>query len=412
MKMESRGKILYKITGSIAAYKSTQVISRLMQAGFKVQTVVSKDALNFIGAATLEGLTGRPVYHDQFASGTMMSHINLVKWADLTIVAPATANTINRLAQGDGGTLLRALFVAHDWTKPYLIAPAMNTNMYTHPATQKSLKTLADWGVTVLPTAEGYLVCGDEGLGKLLEPEDLLAAIWEKFDHQFDKNPQILITSGGTRESVDAVRYLGNISTGRTGAVLADSFTSAGATVYFLHGGQSQLPALPCFHEHYSDAADLGRRLDSHLKNPALKAVIHLAAVSDYRPVQLQIGNSTINLPVAEKTASTAEKLSIDFRRNPKLADSIRQKAANQNLKLVAFKLSSAVTEKEQQDKVQQLQKNSGADLVVANDMQDRPGGRQQNFRVFSSPDANMITEVPNVAELGKTLANHILFKE
>ncbi len=409
MRIMSRGKILYKITGSIAAYKSAQVVSRLVQAGFEVQTVVSKNALNFIGSATLEGLTGRPVYHDQFAAGTMMNHINLVKWADLTIVAPATANTINRLAHGDGGNLLCTLFLARDRSKPYLIAPAMNTNMYTHPATQKSLKTLADQGVTVLPTAVGHLTCGDEGPGKLLEPEDLLAAIWVKLNQSTDKNYRILITSGGTRESIDAVRYLGNVSTGRTGAALADSFTSAGATVYFLHSGQSRLPALPCFREQFGDTADLGQRLGNFLKDPYLTAVIHLAAVSDYRPVRLKIDNSTIDLPATEKTSSTVEEVSIDFRRNAKLVGSIKRKAANKDLKLVAFKLSSGATEREQLNKVKQLQKNTAADLVVANDMQDRSDNRQRDFRVFSGLGTVLVAEALGVTDLGHTLTNLIL---
>ena len=164
----SRSKILYQISGSIAAYKSAGIISKLVQSGYDVQTVATPSALNFLGEATLEGLTGKPVLSDMFAPGQLMDHINLVKWADVVVLAPATANTLNRLAQGLADDLIGALFLAHDWKKPYLIAPAMNTNMYQHPATQNSIKTLQAWGVNMLATSEGYLACGDEGQGKML----------------------------------------------------------------------------------------------------------------------------------------------------------------------------------------------------------------------------------------------------
>jgi phosphopantothenoylcysteine decarboxylase/phosphopantothenate--cysteine ligase len=158
--------ILLKITGSIAAYKSAYLISRLMQDGHNIKVVATDSALQFIGEATLEGLTANPVYTDSFEQGKMMSHINLVKWADLTIVVPATANTINKLAAGVGDSLLTSLFLAHDFCKPYVIAPAMNTAMFNHPSTQSSLTKLVSWGVNVLPTGEGYLACGDYGRGK------------------------------------------------------------------------------------------------------------------------------------------------------------------------------------------------------------------------------------------------------
>ncbi|MFH1851985.1 MAG: bifunctional phosphopantothenoylcysteine decarboxylase/phosphopantothenate--cysteine ligase CoaBC [Candidatus Neomarinimicrobiota bacterium] len=405
----AREKILFKITGSIAAYKSATVISRLVRAGYEVQTIVSSAALNFIGAATLEGLTGRPVYHDQFAPGTMMSHINLVKWADLTIVAPATANTINKLAAGNGESLLQALFLAHDRSKPYLLAPAMNTNMYFHPATQKALQTLAAWGVTILPTASGRLACGDEGPGKMLEPEDLLAAIWDNLNHSRSDRPQILITAGGTREGIDAVRYLGNISSGRTGAALADVFTAAGADVHFLHGVQSQLPVLPCFREQFSDTTDLEQRLQTKLQDPALTAVIHLAAVSDYRPVRLQADGTSSALPDQNKLASRATEITLDCRRTDKLVDTIKAQAANKNIRLAAFKLLSGATAAERQEQVRGLQSRCSADLVVANDMNDRTGDRQGGYLIFAGKELRPAGTAADAAALGQILVDLIL---
>ena len=174
----SNYKILFKITGSIAAYKSVFLISKLVQNGCDVKVVATGSALKFVGKATLEGLTGNAVFTDSFADSEMMNHINLMKWADLIIVCPATANTINKLANGIGDNLLTSLFLAFDWSKPYLIAPAMNTKMYDHPATKSSIKKLTDWGVKILPTNEGYLACGDTGKGKLLEPDEIYELIF------------------------------------------------------------------------------------------------------------------------------------------------------------------------------------------------------------------------------------------
>ncbi len=167
----SNYKILFGITGSIAAYKSAYLISKLVQNGFEVKVVATENSLRFIGSATLEGLTGNKIYVDAFESGEMINHINLIKWADLILVCPASANTINKFANGVADNLLTSLFLAYDFTKPFLIAPAMNTNMYQHPITRESIKKLNKLGIKILPTGEGYLACGDSGSGKLLDPD-------------------------------------------------------------------------------------------------------------------------------------------------------------------------------------------------------------------------------------------------
>jgi phosphopantothenoylcysteine synthetase/decarboxylase len=167
----SKSKILFQLTGSIAAYKSCSVISKLVQEGFEVQAVCTPSALQFIGQATLAGLTGRPVFTDVFESNRMMDHIHLAKWADLAIVCPASANSINKLAQGIADDAVGTLFLAYDLKKPYLIAPAMNQEMFQHPATQASIQKLQSWNVRVLPTDSGWQACGDLGPGRLLDPD-------------------------------------------------------------------------------------------------------------------------------------------------------------------------------------------------------------------------------------------------
>jgi phosphopantothenoylcysteine decarboxylase len=171
-------RLLFFLTGSISCYKACFAISRLVQAGVEVRTVATPAALQFVGRATLEGLTGQPVASDLWEPGRAMEHINLARWADLAVVAPATANTLNRLANGLADDLVGSLFLAWELQKkPWWVAPAMNVAMFEHPLTQASLLKLAGLGVRVLPTGSGPLACGEEGAGRLLEPDQLVMQV-------------------------------------------------------------------------------------------------------------------------------------------------------------------------------------------------------------------------------------------
>ena len=174
---KSKGNILFQLTGSIACYKACSVVSQLIQEGFLVKTICSENALRFIGKSTLEGLTHNPVYVDTFEEKFALEHVEIVKWLDLGIICPATANIINKLAAGIGDDYISTTFLAFDFSKPYLIAPAMNKNMLSHPATTRSFTILKDWGVKMLGTGIGYQACGDKGAGRLLEPEDVYKEI-------------------------------------------------------------------------------------------------------------------------------------------------------------------------------------------------------------------------------------------
>ncbi len=173
----SKGNILFQLTGSIACYKACSVISRLVQEGCDVKTVCSGNALKFIGKSTLEGLTHNPVYTDTFEDRSALEHIELTKWMDLAMICPATANIINKLAAGLGDDYISTIFLAFDFSKPYLVAPAMNRNMWAHPATKRSAGILKGWGVKILGPGTGYQACGDQGAGRLLEPEAIYKEI-------------------------------------------------------------------------------------------------------------------------------------------------------------------------------------------------------------------------------------------
>jgi phosphopantothenoylcysteine decarboxylase/phosphopantothenate--cysteine ligase len=173
----SGSKILFQLSGSIACYKACSVISKLVQNGFDVKTAATKSALRFIGTATLEGLTHKPVYADLFEGERALEHVELAQWYDLAILCPATANILGKLAAGIGDDCVSTLFLAHGFKKPYLIAPAMNRNMLAHPATKRSMSVLQGWGVKVLGTGTGRQACGDRGPGRMLEPDAVYAEI-------------------------------------------------------------------------------------------------------------------------------------------------------------------------------------------------------------------------------------------
>ena len=211
----SGSKIVFVLTGSIAAYKACDALSRLVQLGHRVRTVATPSALKFVGAATLEGLSGERVLSDLFEPGSALEHIDLGRWADAVVVCPATANTINRFAAGLSDDLPGALFLAHDRSKPFLVAPAMNPAMWSHPATRESVCRLAGWGVRFIAVGSGRTACGELGDGRLAEPADIVAAVEAALPGP--RPPAVLVTSGGTAEPMDGVRVITNLSTAGPG---------------------------------------------------------------------------------------------------------------------------------------------------------------------------------------------------
>lgn len=187
----SRANVLFFLTGSIACYKACTVISRLAQAGVTVRTVATPAALRFIGPATLEGLSGQPVFSDMWESGRALDHIACAREADLALVCPATANTLNRLAAGLADDLAGALFLAWEHgKKPWWVAPAMNSLMWQHPATQASVARLQGWGVRFLDPDAGTLACGEIGPGRLADPERIAREVLAELAQRQARDPQ------------------------------------------------------------------------------------------------------------------------------------------------------------------------------------------------------------------------------
>ncbi|QDK46962.1 bifunctional phosphopantothenoylcysteine decarboxylase/phosphopantothenate--cysteine ligase CoaBC [Bdellovibrio sp. ZAP7] len=383
----SKSKVLFMMTGSIACYKACQVVSRLVQAGCEVQVVMTPSALKFVGNATLEGLTGKPVVSDMYSQGNVMDHIHLMRWADLILVAPATANFINKAAQGIGDDLVSTLFLAHDFKKPFLIAPAMNTSMYLHPVTQKSLQTLKSYGIEILDSASGILACGEEGYGKLLDPDEILKIT---LAHLHKKAPEaenteqavalrsselskvkVLVTAGGTQEPIDTVRTITNLSSGRTGISLAEYLSQMGFDVTLLQAHGTAKAEHVNHHDYFTSFASLDFQLQKYLAEQNFTHVIHAAAVSDYSVDSIEVDGKNYRPLEVKKVSSDAQGMNIHLKRNHKIVDRLKEYSKNKDVKVVAFKLTSHATPEQKKAAVDKLFKASHADFVVHNDLTD-----------------------------------------
>lgn len=379
----SKSKVLILMTGSIACYKIAQVISRLTQRRCEVQVVASPSALQFLGHATIEGLSGRPVISDMYGQGHIMDHIHLVRWADVILVAPATANFINKAAQGVGDDLLTTMFLAHDFKKPFLIAPAMNTAMYLHPVTQKSIRNLREMGIEILETASGVLACGEEGQGRLLEPELILDAVMsalrqsaiEPFTEKEparqltakQKKVKILVTSGGTQEPIDSVRAITNVSSGETGRKLAEQLDSLGFQVSWVKSQASKDSFWLKDVSTFSDFKSLYNILHEKISTGEFTHIIHLAAVSDYSVKEISFDGRHFSPTQIQKIDSQAQTVEIKLKKNAKIIESLKEWSPQ--IQIIGFKLTSGATTQQRLEAVESLKKRSRAEVVVHNDL-------------------------------------------
>lgn len=359
---------LFILTGSIALYKVLSVISHFKKENQPLKIVATPAALKFIGLSTLEGLIADKIHTDLYEAGANMDHIHLVRWANRIIIAPASANFLNKISQGIGDDLASTLMLAHDFTKPVLIFPAMNSKMYAHPATQKSINTLKDWGYQVFDSATGILACGEVGPGRLLEPEEIIQKINQSLSEknhaekssspvmttQKAKAPRILISAGGTQEPIDDVRVISNKSTGKTAAYLADQLIEQGFDVTYLAAQNATKPLLDCPVVSFTTFNDLQNQLNQLLTED-FSVFIHAAAVSDYS-VESRPG----------KMDSQKEEIQLILKRNPKLINQVKK--INPQIKLIGFKLTASADENDQKQKIKTLFNDAACDLVVHND--------------------------------------------
>ena len=364
--------ILLLMSGSIACAKASSLISEWTRKGYKVRVACTRSVAAFVGPATLQGLGAETVFDDVFAPDRAMEHIALGKWADIVIAVPATSNLINKLSAGIADDAVTTLWqAAYGQGKPMLIVPAMNTRMWRYPATRASIDRLKQWGIHVLPVGVGELACGEQGEGRMLEPAQILQTVERLI--AADRTPsgkRILITAGGTRECIDSVRYIGNMSSGRTASRLADELLAGGHRLTWLGAEDAITPELPCSMSRFYSFDDLERQLKKLLAENQYDIIIHAAAVSDFSvaSVLTQEGETLDNR--SGKLPSGADLL-LRLKRNPKLLDRIRTWSCNPQVRVVGFKLTDTEDPQQRYAAVKKQFDESEVDAVVHNDLKD-----------------------------------------
>ena len=365
--MNLAGKhILVGISGGIAAYKIPELIRLLRKAGAEVQVATTKNALEFVTSLTLQTVSGHKVYSDTFAAINEHSteHISLPDWADLMLIAPATANVLCKMAHGIADDALTTTFAA--MRKPVVIAPAMNTNMYESPATQQAIHQLAQWNnITMLDAANGELACGTSGKGRMQEIDVLLAAAEYALTPKTLLNKHILITAGPTREAIDPVRYITNASTGKMGYALAQACLKRGAIVTLITGPcQVSMKAWEAFAPltilPVKSAAQMCKATQEVFGQADIS--ILCAAVADFTP------SETATQKIKKQPGQT--NMTIEMTTTTDIAATLgQQKRPDQ--KLVGFALE---THNEMTNAQRKLQAKN-LDMIVLNSLQDAGAG-------------------------------------
>jgi phosphopantothenoylcysteine decarboxylase / phosphopantothenate---cysteine ligase len=283
--MADQPVVLLGVTGGIAAYKAAELLRGLQKAGMDVRVVMTRAATRFVGPMTFETLSTHPVRLDEISELTpesRITHIDDSQQADIMVIAPATANTLAKMANGIADNLLSSMYLA--FAKTVVVAPAMNTNMWEHPATQRNVLFLRERGVFVVEPGAGELACGDYGSGRMADPDSIVAEVKLRLQVQRKRDlrgTRVLITAGGTREPIDAVRFIGNRSSGKMGFALARAAFDRGAHVELIQANVD-MPAVPgVLQVEASTAAEMHAQVMRRL--PDIDILIMAAAVADYR---------------------------------------------------------------------------------------------------------------------------------
>jgi phosphopantothenoylcysteine decarboxylase/phosphopantothenate--cysteine ligase len=350
-------RITLGVTGGVAAYKAAELVRRLQQEGFTVQVVMTRFAREFITPLTFAALSGQKVITDLFAESggeanleSAIEHIAVAQRTDLLLVAPATADVIAKFARGIADDFLTTLHLAS--TAPVVLAPAMNVNMWNHPATQENLEMLRARGVHIVQPDEGYLACGMTGPGRLAGQEAIVAAVREALKVQRDfVGETVLVTAGPTCEDIDPVRYITNRSSGKMGYAVAEAAARRGARVVLISGPTSLDAPAGVERVNVRTALEMQQAVRQHFGKASVG--IFAAAVADYRPAE----------PVSQKIKRLKDVLEIRLESNPDILASV---AAEKGARLVVG--FAAETDRIAENARKKLTAKN-ADLIVANDV-------------------------------------------
>ncbi len=386
-----RGKhIIVAVSAGIAAYKAIEVVSRLRKKGAEVKVVMTQNATHIASPLTFGEISGHPVALDMFEQVHQwdVEHIALATWADAYVVVPATANVIGKIYAGIADDMLTTTIMAT--TAPKYLCPAMNTEMYNNPITQRNLEGLRSLGYHIMEPAEGWLACGITGVGRLPEPEAIVEWLESKICSTNElEGTTILVTAGGTQENIDPVRYIGNRSSGKMGYAIAEQAVRMGAKVILVSASTS-LP-VPSGVDFVSVDSAVSMQEAIEARYNDVNVVIMAAAVSDFRV-----------LHKSEQKIKKMESMTLELVKNPDILQGLGSKKSHQIL--VGFAAETEHVIKYGQDKV--ARKN--LDMLVANDVSKSNAGFNvdTNEGYFLYPDKEP-KELPNMKK--SDLARHIL---
>lgn len=365
-------KIVLGITGSIAAYKSCLIIRQLIKKGAEVQVVITPAGKEFITPITLSALTHKPVISEFFSQrdGTWNSHVDIGLWADAMLIAPATASTIGKMANGIADNMLITTYLS--MKAPVFVAPAMDLDMYAHPSTQKNLQTLISYGNHIIEPGTGFLASKLEGKGRMEEPENIVAQLEDFFNPNKDTltGKKVLITAGPTYEKIDPVRFIGNYSSGKMGLALAEECAKRGAEVELVCGPVSATLSKKYDNIHRTDVESAQQMYEAcKALYPSMDAGILCAAVADFAPDNV----------ADKKIKRTGDDMVVRLKPNPDIAASLGQIKTEKQV-LAGFALETNDEETNAQGKLQR----KNFDFIVLNSLRDKGAG----FRT----DTNKIT--------------------
>lgn len=382
--------ILLGVTGGIACYKSVEIASRLKKFGANVKVVMTKSATEFVTPRTFQEITKNPVSVEMFgdAASFNVAHIALADFADLFLIAPATANFLAKAAHGIADDLLTTTVLAT--TAPLIVAPSMNTNMLENPATQANLEILRNRGVKILESATGELACGIVGKGRLPEPEIICDCVVKFFSKKILSGKKILVTAGGTVEAIDPVRYIGNRSSGKMGYEIARAAVDCGAEVILVSGKADVAPPKNLKFIKVESAAEMREKVLAEYDS--VDAVIMSAAVADYRVKNIS----------AQKIKKSAESFTLELVKNPDILKELG--ALKKNQILIGFAAETENLIEYARKKL--VEKN--LDMIVANNVTVEGAGFSVDTNIASF--INRACEVENFEKMSKSeLANKII---
>ncbi len=351
-------KVILAVTGSIAAYKAAYLTRLLVKAGAEVQVLMTQSATAFISPLTLSTLSKRPVYTEVISEEEWNNHVHLGLWADAMVVAPATANTLARLAQGLCNDIVAAVYLSARC--PVFLAPAMDLDMWKHPATRSNVARLASYGNHFLPVGYGELASGLTGEGRMAEPEDIVAQLEHFFQQtQNFSGKNVLVTAGPTYEPLDPVRFIGNRSSGKMGVAIAVAFAERGANVTLVLGPSKLSPAHPRIQTlRVETAQEMYEAATTHFKTADIAVLA--AAVADYRPVDV----------AQQKIKKSGTGMTIELEKTPDIAASLG-KVKQPGQVVVGFALE---TNDEIANAREKLEKKN-FDFIVLNSLRDEGAG-------------------------------------